>query len=68
MPQKGKVTSRSAKKGKTLRKSTWAITYDSESSGQDEPSVHDALRGITTMMATMNTQLEAMEGGNRKKR
>ena len=68
MPLKGKVTSRSAKKGKTLRKSTCTVTYDSESSGQDEPSVQDALRGITTMMASMNTRIEAMEGGNRKKR
>ena len=68
MPQKGKVTSRSSKKGKSLRKSTRTATYDSESLGQDEPSVHDALCGITTMMATMNSRLDAMEGGNRKKR
>ena len=64
MPQKGKSTARSSKKGKTLRKSTRAATYDSESSGQDEPSIHDALRGLTTMMATMNTRMDAMEGGS----
>ena len=37
-------------------------------SGEDEPSVHDMLRGLTTMMATMNTRIGGIEGEGRKKR
>ena len=46
-----------------------AAAYDSDlTSGEDEPSVRDALRGLTTMMATMSSRLDDMEGDGRKRR
>ena len=70
MPPKSKATGRSAKKGKALKKSARvAAAYDSDlTSGEDEPSVCDALRGLTTMMATMSSRLDDMEGEGRKRR
>ena len=68
MPQKGKATARSTKKGKTLRKSTRTVSYDSESSGQEDTSLQEAVKGLTTMMAKISTRMDAMDGGSRKKR
>ena len=36
--------------------------------GEDEPSIRDMLRGLTTMMATMNTRMDGTKGEGRKKR
>ena len=70
MPPKSKATGRSAKKGKALKKSARAAAvYDSNmTSGEEEPTVRDALRGITAMMATMSSRLDEMEGEGRKRR
>ena len=70
MPPKTKATGHSAKKGKALKKSARAAAvYDSDlTSGEDEPTVRDALRGLTTMMVTMSSRLDDMEGEGRKRR
>ena len=70
MPTKTKATGQAAKKGKTAKKNACvAAELDSDmTSGEDEPSVRDVLRGLTTMMATMSTRLDDIEGDGRKKR
>ena len=70
MPPKTKASGRLAKKSKAAKKSARvAAAYDSDlTSGEDEPSVRDALRGLTTMMATMSSHLDDMEEEGRKRR
>ena len=70
MPPKTKASGRLAKKNKAAKKSARvAATDDSDLiSGEDEPSVRDALRDLTTMMATMSSRLDDMEGEGSKRR
>ena len=66
MPPKNKATGRSAKKGKAARKTAAHATlsdFESDAtSGDDEPSVRDMLKGLSSMMSSLNTRMDEIEG------
>ena len=72
MPPKNKATTRSTKKGKSVsKKSAPVMEADHESdwtSGDDEPSMREMVRGLTSMMSSLNARMNQMDGGGRKKR
>ena len=37
-------------------------------SGEDEPSMRNMLKGLTSTMTTLNTRMDDLEGGGQKKR
>ena len=73
MPPKNKATTRSGKKGKALKKKVTLMSQphsdsDWTSGGEDKVTVQDLLSNVTTMMASLNTRLEAIEGDGKKRR
>ena len=71
MPPKNKATTRSTKKGKAVHTQPTAVVQSDNdtdwASEEEEPSMRDALRNLTAMMATMNLRLNKMDGGGNKK-
>ena len=59
-----RAASRAAKKRKTAKKNRDAPDLDSDvTSGDERPSVHDALQTLTTMMVTLSSRLDGLEEG-----
>ena len=71
MLPKNKLSSRATKRSKDVRKSARVVESDFDSdgaSGSDEPSVKVILKNLSSMMATLSTGMDDMEGDGRKKR
>ena len=71
-PQKNKATTKSAKKGKAVKRTvTSTAPFDHESDWtlhEDEPSMKEMFSNLTTMMSSLSTSMDQMDGGGRKKR
>ena len=72
MPPKSKATTRSDKKGKAVKKSVTAMVNSEHeldlTSGEEGPSMKNMFQSLTAMMALLNTRMDQMDGGGRKKR
>ena len=64
MPPKNNATTRSAKKGKAVKKKVSAVIMSEHKSEEEEPSMKDMFQNLTAMMTSLNQ----MDGGGRKKR
>ena len=71
MPPKSKLASRAAKRGKASKKTARVVQSDIDSdgaSGSNEPSVKDVLKDLSSMMATLSTRMDGLEGDGRRNR
>ena len=72
MPPKSKVTTRSAKKDKAGKEKVAAVVNSDHESdwtyGDEEPSIRNMVQSLPTMMASLNTRMDQMDGGGRKKK